>query len=64
MVFYQFQQARNEEYQSKKKWISVEGIVATGSNGTMLKPKFRYTGIFAIIAKITVHSENFNFRYD
>ena len=27
-------------------------------------PKFRYDGIFAIIAKITMHSENFNFRYD
>ena len=26
--------------------------------------KFRYAGIFAIIAKITVHSENFNFLYD
>ena len=25
--------------------------------------KIRYVRIFAIIAKITVHSENFNFRY-
>ena len=25
--------------------------------------KIRYAGIFAIIEKITVHSENFNFRY-
>ena len=25
--------------------------------------KIRYAGIFAIITKITVHSENFNFRY-
>ena len=25
--------------------------------------KIRYAGIFAIIAKITVHSENFNFLY-
>ena len=25
--------------------------------------KIRYAGIFAIIAKITMHRENFNFRY-
>ena len=36
MVFYQFQQAGNEEYQSKKKWNSAEGIVAAGRNGTVL----------------------------
>ena len=36
MVFYQFQQVGNEEYQSKKIWNSVEGIVAAGSNETML----------------------------
>ena len=49
MVFYQFQQAENEEYQSKKKWNSVEGIIVVGSNGTelnnakiSLRWKFRY----------------------
>ena len=42
MVFYQFQQAGNEEYQSLKKWNSVVGIVAAGSNGTVVGtvPKF------------------------
>ena len=66
MVFYQFQQAGNEEYQSFKKWNSAVGIVAAGSQwnssqpGTV--PKFHFA-IIAIIAKRTVHSENFNFRY-
>ena len=35
MVFYQFQQAGNEEFQSMKKWNSVVGIVAGGANGTI-----------------------------
>ena len=41
------------------------GIVAAGTNGTVMnsEAKIRYAGIFAIIAKITVHRENFNFRY-
>ena len=36
-----------------------------GTNGIVMnsEAKIRYVGIFAIIAKITVHSENFNFRY-
>ena len=65
MVFYQFQQAENEEFQSMKKWNSAVGIVAAGTNGTVMnsEAKIRYAGIFAIIEKITVHSENFNFRY-
>ena len=57
MVFYQFQQAGNEEYQSKKKWNSATGIVASGSNGTVMnsaEANFRYARIFTIIA---------NFRY-
>ena len=60
MVFYQFQQAGNEEYQSLKKWNSAVGIVAAGSNGTVARnsAKIRYAGHFAIIEKITVHSEN------
>ena len=64
MVFYQFQQVRNEEFQSMKKWNSAVGIVA-GTNGTVMnsEAKIRYAGIFAIIEKITVHSEKFNFRY-
>ena len=55
MVFYQFQQAGNEEYQSKKKLNSVEGIVAVGNNGTVLNS-----------AKISLrwnfrnHSENYS----
>ena len=65
MVFYQFQQAGNEEFQSMKKWNSAVGIVAAGTNGTTMnsEAKIQYVGIFAIIAKITVHSENFNFLY-
>ena len=65
MVFYQFQQAGNEEFQSMKKWNSIVGIVAAGTNGTKMnsEAKIRYAGIFAIIVKITVHSENINFRY-
>ena len=71
MVFYQFQQAGNEEYQSLKKWNSAVGIVAAGSNGTVARnsAKILYAGHLAMIAnfryiaKITVHSENFNFRY-
>ena len=41
------------------------GIVAAGTNGTSMnsEAKIRYAGIFAMIAKSTVHSENFNFRY-
>ena len=35
MVFYQFQQAGNEEFQSMKKWNSAVGIVAAGANGTV-----------------------------
>ena len=35
MVFYQFQQTGNEEFQSMKKWNSVVGIVAAGANGTV-----------------------------
>ena len=65
MVFYQFQQAENKEFQIMKKWNSAVGIVAAGTNGTVMnsEAKIRYAGIFEIIAKITVHSENFNFLY-
>ena len=59
MVFYQFQQAGNEEYQSLKKWNSEVGIVATRSNGTVARKsdKIRYAGHFAMIAKFRYHSE-------
>ena len=63
MVFYQFKQAGNEEYQSLKKWNSVVGIVAAGSQwnssqpGTV--PKFHFT----IIANFHYHSACI-FRYD
>ena len=62
MVFYQFQQAGNEEYQSLKKWNSAVG---TGSNGTMARTvvKFATLDDFAMIAKFTVHSENFCFLF-
>ena len=57
MVFYQFQQAGNEEFQSMKKWNSAVGIVAAGTNGTVMnsEAKILYAGIFAM------HSD---FRYD
>ena len=59
MVFYQFQQAGNEGYQSMKKWNSAVGIVAAGTNGTVMnsEAKIHYAGIFRY------NSENFNFRY-
>ena len=59
MVFYQFQQAGNEEYQSLKKWNSAAGIVAAGSNGTVAGtvPKFATHDNFAIIANFRYHSE-------
>ena len=46
MVFYQFQQAGNEEFQSMKKWNSAVGIVAAGANGIVARmmgnSEFRY----------------------
>ena len=59
MVFYQFQQAGNEEYQCLKKWNSVVGIVAAGSNGTVAGtvPKFATHENFTMIAKFRYHSE-------
>ena len=33
MIFYQFQQAENEEFQSMKKWNNAVGIVVAGANG-------------------------------
>ena len=61
MVFYQFQQAGNEEFQSMKKWNSAVGIVATGTNGTLMnsEAKIRYAGIFAIIANFHYDSEKY-----
>ena len=64
MVSYQFQQARNEEFQSRKKIeenskqrvIRCSGAVAAGC-------EFRYAQFFTIIAKVTVHRENQNFGY-
>ena len=59
MVFYQFQQAGNEEYQSLKKWNSVGGIVAAGSNENVARnsAKIRYAGHFAMMANFRYHSE-------
>ena len=59
MVFYQFQQAGNEEYQSLKKCDSVVGIVAVESNGTVARnsAKIRYARHFAMIAKFRYHCE-------
>ena len=59
MVFYQFQQAENEEYQSLKKWDSAVGIVAVESNGTVARnsAKILYARHFSMIAKFRYHSE-------
>ena len=59
MLFYQFQQAGNEEYQSLKIWNSAVGIVAAGSKGTVAKnsAKIRYVGHFSMIAKFLYDSE-------
>ena len=52
-----------EEIRKKKKDAGCR--LEARTNGTVMnsEAKIRYAGIFAIIAKITVHSENFNFRY-
>ena len=53
MVFYQFQQAGNEEYQSKNKWNSIARIVAAGSNGTVANSDEQcYVANFSPAAKI------------
>ena len=62
MVFYQFQQARNEEYQSLKKWSSA------GSDTVARQVKEEQTRIFAMIAKNFARIAKFslglrNFRY-
>ena len=72
MVFYQFQQAGNKEYQSWKKWNNA-GWKQGNWNSSRRKPmeqsrrrensEFRYAQFFAIIAKVTVHSENQKFLY-
>ena len=56
MVFYQFQQAGNEEYQSLKKWNSA---VETGSNGTVAGTVVKFATVedFAMIANFHYHSE-------
>ena len=56
--FYQFQQARNEEYQSLKKWNSAVG---TGSNVTVAGTvvKFATLDNFAMIANFRYHSEKY-----
>ena len=61
MGFFQFQQAGNEEYQSLKKWNSVVGIVAAGSNGTVAGtvPKFATHDNFAMIANFRYPSEKY-----
>ena len=61
MVFYQFHQAGNEEYQSYKKWNSAVGIVAAGINGIVAGtwPKFATLDNFAIIANFRYHSEKY-----
>ena len=61
MVFYQFQQAGNEEYHSYKKWNSSVGILVAGSNGTVagIVPKFATLDNFAMIANFRYHSEKY-----
>ena len=64
MVFHQFQQVGNEEYQSLKKWNKCRLEKGSwNSRHRMQGSEFRYAQFFAIIAKGTVHSENLKFRY-
>ena len=63
MVFYQFKKVGNEEYQSLKKRNSAVGILAAGRQWNSSQPGTVPKFDFAIIAKSTVHSENFNFCY-
>ena len=64
MVFHQFQQAGNEEYQSLKKWNKCRLEAGSwNSSRRMQGSEFRYAQFFTIIEKVTVHSENLKFRY-
>ena len=58
---------RKEEQKIEIARCREAGTVAAGSrnqwNSDEQKAKICYAGIFAIIAKITVHSKNFNFFY-
>ena len=61
MVFYQIQQAGNEEYQSKKKWNSAAGIEAVGSNGTVAVMNSASSELFSYISRICCFCYNFWF---
>ena len=59
MVFHQFQQAENEEYQSKKKWNRAVGIVAAGSNGTVMNSENSLQLEISLYRKISLYREIF-----
>ena len=68
MVLYQFQQAANEEFQSRKKIeknSKLQGVVGTGSrtgsNGTVAGTvvKFATLGDFSMLANFRYDSENY-----
>ena len=64
MVSYQFQQARNEEFQSRKKIEENSKQQVVGCSGAVVAGcEFCYAQFFAIIAKVTVHRENQKFGY-
>ena len=59
MIFYQFQQVGNEEFQSMKKWNNAVGIVGAGANGTLAAGERTVNSLwhsenFAILAKFSV----------
>ena len=64
MVSYQFQQARNEEFQSRKKIEEKQQAAGYRMQwSSSRRSEFRYAQFFAIIEKVIVHSENKKFRY-
>ena len=54
-----FKAGRKLKKNSKQQVVGCSGAAATGCRNS----EFRYAKFFAIIAKVTVHSENQKFRY-
>ena len=59
------EERRVENIRNKKKKEDAGCRLEAGTNGTVMnsEAKIHYVGIFAIIAKMTMHSENLNFLY-
>ena len=62
-----FKAGRKLKKNSKQQVAGCSGAAAAGCSGAAtagcINSEFRYAQFFAIIAKVTVHSENKKFRY-